>query len=186
MVFLQGYLSKGGFSGHFLGFEIAKRLEEDFSSFLHSFLCFFLVVLDLHCCEQVLSSCRKGGLLSGVQASRCGGFSCCRAWALEHVGFSTCGTGTQLLHGMWNLPGQGIEPVSPTLAGGYLITGLLGKIQRFTFQRDKEGIYKFSKVNASYSLSSTMGRACHFPSLPHASHLSFLMSNLCDGTDIVD
>ena len=42
-VFLQGYISKGWFSGHFLGFEIAKRLEEDFNSFLPSFLCFYLV-----------------------------------------------------------------------------------------------------------------------------------------------
>ena len=23
------------------------------------------------------------------------------------------------LHGMWNLPGSGIEPMSPTLAGGF-------------------------------------------------------------------
>ena len=29
----------------------------------------------------------------GVQASRCGGFSCCRAWALGCSGFSTCGSG---------------------------------------------------------------------------------------------
>ena len=29
----------------------------------------------------------------------------------------------QLLRSMWDLPGAGIEPVSPTLAGGFLTTG---------------------------------------------------------------
>ena len=30
---------------------------------------------------------------------------------------------------MWDLPGPGIEPVSPALAGGFLTTGPLGKSQ---------------------------------------------------------
>ena len=29
------------------------------------------------------------------------------------------GTWAQLLHGMWDLPGSGIEPMSPALAGGF-------------------------------------------------------------------
>ena len=32
---------------------------------------------------------------------------------------SSCGTWAQLLRGMWNLPGPGLEPVSPALAGGF-------------------------------------------------------------------
>ena len=36
---------------------------------------------------------------------------------------SGCGTWAQLLHGMWNLPGLGVKPVSPALAGGMLTTG---------------------------------------------------------------
>ena len=45
-----------------------------------------LAVLDLCCWAQSLSSCDEQGLFSscGVQASHCGGFSCCGAWALEH------------------------------------------------------------------------------------------------------
>ena len=31
-----------------------------------------------------------------------------------------------LLYSIWNLPGAGIEPVFPALAGGLLITGLPG------------------------------------------------------------
>ena len=30
-------------------------------------------------------------------------------------------------HGIWNLPGPGLEPVLPTLAGRFLTTGPLGK-----------------------------------------------------------
>ena len=46
----------------------------------------------------LLSSCRKLGLLSscGSWASHSGGFSC-KAWALGHGGFSSCGTWAQQL-----------------------------------------------------------------------------------------
>ena len=57
------------------------------------------------------------------------GFSCCGARALEHVGFSSCGSQAlerwlsssgskgELLCGMRDLPGSGVKPVSPALAG---------------------------------------------------------------------
>jgi len=32
---------------------------------------------------------------------------------------SSCGSWAYLPRGMWNLPGPGIEPVSPVLAGGF-------------------------------------------------------------------
>ena len=35
--------------------------------------------------------------------------------------------------GTWNLPGPGIEPVSPELAGRFLITGPSGKFLTFFF-----------------------------------------------------
>ena len=79
-------------------------------------------------------------------ASHCSGFSCCRAqvlgtwasvvvacrisscgsWALEHR-LSSCGARASLLHGMWDLLGPGIEPVSPALVGGFLTTVPPGK-----------------------------------------------------------
>ena len=80
--------------------------------------------------------------------SRCMGFSSCGTWALEHAGFSSCGTQVssygsqalecrlsscgaraQLLRGMWDLPGPGIEPVAPALAGRVLTTVPPGKSQ---------------------------------------------------------
>ena len=90
---------------------------------------------------------RAGATLRGsVWASHCSGFSCCGAralgmwasvvvarglsscgsWALEHR-LSSCGALAQLLRGMWDLPGPGIEPVSPALAGGFLTTAPPGK-----------------------------------------------------------
>ena len=64
-------------------------------------------------------------LLRGM-GSRCGGFSSCGSWALERR-LSSCGSRAQLLHGMWDLPRPGIEPVSPALAGGFLTTAPPGK-----------------------------------------------------------
>ena len=85
-------------------------------------------------------------LRCGVQASHCGGFSCCGAWALDAWAsvvvarrrsscglqalerrFSSCGTRAQLLRGMWDRPGPGIEPMSPALASGFLTTAPPGK-----------------------------------------------------------
>ena len=37
----------------------------------------------------------------------------------------------QLLHGMWNLPGPGIEPASPALAGRFLPTVPPGEFYKF-------------------------------------------------------
>ena len=53
----------------------------------------FLAVLGFCCCAQAFFSCGEWGLLSSrdVQASHCGHFFCCRAWALE-CGLSSCGT----------------------------------------------------------------------------------------------
>lgn len=41
---------------------------------------------------------------------------------LQEHRLSSCGIWTQLPHGMWDLPGSGIEPVSPALQNGFLST----------------------------------------------------------------
>ena len=84
---------------------------------------------------------RVGATLHCHTLAYCGGFSCCGAWALgaqasaavaqglsscgsqalEHR-LSSCGARAQLLHGMWDLPRPGTEPVSPALAGRFLTT----------------------------------------------------------------
>ena len=41
--------------------------------------------------------------------------------------FSSCGARAQLLHGVWDFSGPGLEPMSPALAGGFLTTAPPGK-----------------------------------------------------------
>ena len=73
----------------------------------------------------------------GARASHCGGllwstgsrrvcFSSCGSRGLERR-LSSSGTRPQLLRGMWGLPGPGLEPVFPELAGGFLTTAPPGK-----------------------------------------------------------
>ena len=109
-----------------------------------------MALLGLHCHAWVFSSCGEEGLLfiavRGlliVVASCCGawalgawasvvvahGLSSCGSWALE-CRFSSCGARASLLRGMWDLPGPGLEPMSPALAGGFLTTAPPGKPNR--------------------------------------------------------
>ena len=107
----------------------------------------FLAALGLRSCAVFLQLRRVGATLCfGARASHCGGFSCCRACALgtrasvvvarrlSSCGsralerrLSSCGALAQLLCGMWDLPGPGLEHVSPALAGGFLTTAPSGK-----------------------------------------------------------
>ena len=49
------------------------------------------------------------------------GLSSCSSQALQH-GLKGCGVQTWLPCYMWDLPGSGIEPMSPALAGGFFTT----------------------------------------------------------------
>ena len=66
---------------------MSNRLFEKSGALNNSFIYLFLAVLGLHSC-MAFSNYRKWGLLSSccVTVSYCGGFSCCRAWALGHTG----------------------------------------------------------------------------------------------------
>ena len=91
-------------------------------------------------------------LRSSARASHCGGLSCCgvrapgtRASAAVACGLSsrgsraverrlnTCGTRAQLIRGMWDPPGPGLEPTSPALAGRLPATAPPGKSQLSPF-----------------------------------------------------
>ena len=108
----------------------------------------FLAASGLHCYARAFSSCDEQGTTfrCGARASHCGGFSRCGSqalgtqasvvvarglsscglWALERR-LSSCGARAYLLRGMWDLPGPGIEPMAPALAGGFLTTAPPGK-----------------------------------------------------------
>ena len=53
------------------------------------------------------------------------GLSIWDSWVLEHR-LNSCGARASLLHGMWDLPGPGNVPVSPSLAGSFFPTSHQG------------------------------------------------------------
>ena len=53
-------------------------------------------------------------LLLRSTGSRRSGFNSCGSWAVERR-LSSCGARAQLLRGMWDPPGPGLEPVSPCI-----------------------------------------------------------------------
>ena len=68
-------------------------------------------------------------LRTGFSLVMSGGYSSlwCAGFSLQSTdsrcaGFSSCGAQAEMLPGMWDLPGPGIEPMSPALAGRFLTT----------------------------------------------------------------
>ena len=93
--------SSEGFSLNFQSRNPRPRERSDLAEVTQSSLFFFLIILlylfILGCSGSSLlqgpfSSCGEQGPLSSccMRASHCDGFSCCRAWALELLGFSNC------------------------------------------------------------------------------------------------
>jgi len=76
-------------------------------------------------CGLSLAVASRGLFFVAMHGLLTGGFSC--ATQTPRVGFTSCGARAQMLHGTWNLPGPGIEPVSLALSGTFLTTVPLGK-----------------------------------------------------------
>ena len=92
-------------------------------SFLFSFwLCWVFIA------ASRLSPVAAVGLLStcSTQASPCGGFACCGAWALGCLGCGSCSSCPEFACSLWTLPGPGVEPMSPVRAGGVSTATPLG------------------------------------------------------------
>ena len=85
-------------------------------------------MLGLHFCARAFSSCgKRGPLFITVR----GPLTIVASLVVEHRlqmrRLSSCGSRTQLLHGMWDLPRPGLEPVSSALAGRFSTTVPPGK-----------------------------------------------------------
>ena len=87
-----------------------------------------MAVLGLCFCARAFSSCGKWGPLFITVH---GPLTIAASLAVEHRlqthRLSNCGSRAQLLHGMWDPPGPGLEPASPALAGGLPTTAPPGK-----------------------------------------------------------
>ena len=87
-----------------------------------------MAVLGLRFCARAFSSCGKWGpLFIAVRGPLTIEASPVAEHRLQTRRLSNCGSRAQLLRGMWNLPGPGLEPVSPALAGGFLTATPPGK-----------------------------------------------------------
>ena len=78
----------------------------------------FLAMLGLRSRAQVFSTAAASGSCSPL---RCGLLTVVASLAAD-CGVTGCGTLGELLCDAWDLPELGIEPASPALAGGFLIT----------------------------------------------------------------
>ena len=95
-------------------------------------LLLFLVALDLCGHMQKASLVVEHRLWAhGLQELQCMG-SALDLQALER-GLSSCGAWAELLGGLWDPPGPGVEPVSPAFAGGFLSSAPPGKSDSLMF-----------------------------------------------------
>ena len=82
-----------------------------------------MAVLGLRFCARAFCSCGKWGPLFIVVR---GPLTIAASLVAERR-LSSCGSRAQLLHGMWDPPRPGLEPVSPALAGRFSTTAPPGK-----------------------------------------------------------
>ena len=78
------------------------------------------MAVGLRFCARAFSSCGKWGPLT-IAASLVA------EHRLQTHKLSNCGSRAQLLHGTWDLPRPGLEPVSPALSGRFSTTAPPGK-----------------------------------------------------------
>ena len=72
--------------------------------------------------------------------------SSCSSWVPEHR-FSSCSAWALFLCSTWNLPGPGIEPLSPALAGGFFTTEAPGEPLSLTFKFQYSVFYSLNSVS---------------------------------------
>ena len=102
---------------------------------INLFIYLFLAVLGLRFCARAFSSCgERGPLLIAVRGPLTTAASPVAGHRLQTRRLSSCGSQAQPLHGMWDPPRPGLEPVSSALAGRFSTTAPPGKPYVFIFK----------------------------------------------------
>ena len=87
-----------------------------------------MALLGLRFCTRAFSSCgKRGPRFIAVRRPLTIVASLVAAHRLQTHRLSSCGSWAQLLHGIWDLPRPGLEPMSPALAGRFSTTAPPGK-----------------------------------------------------------
>ena len=85
-------------------------------------------MLGLRFCARALSSCgKRGPLFIAVHGPLTIAASLVAERRLQMHRLSSCGSQAKPLHGTWDPPRPGLEPVSPALAGRFSTTAPPGK-----------------------------------------------------------
>ena len=92
-----------------------------------------MAVLGLRFCARAFSSCGKRGHFIVVRRPLTIAASPVAEHRLQTCRLSSCGSRAQLLHGMWDPPRPGLEPMSPALAGRLSTTVPPGKPESGNF-----------------------------------------------------
>ena len=99
-----------------------------FFFFLNKFIYLFLAVFGLRFCVRAFSSwSEQGPLFITVRGPLTIAASLVAEHRLQTRKLSSCGSRDQVLRGMWDRPRQGLEPMSPALAGRFSTTAPPGK-----------------------------------------------------------
>ena len=95
-----------------------------------------MAVLGLRFCARAFSSCgKRGPLFIAVRGPLTIAASPVAGHRLQMRRLSRCSSQAQLLRGMWDPPGPGLEPVFPALAGRLSTTAPPGKPQTLIFKK---------------------------------------------------
>ena len=105
-----------------------KNASHSLFFFFNLFIYLFLAVLGLRFCARAFPTCGKQGpLFIAVREPLTIAASLVAEHRLQTRSLSNHGSWAQPLHGMWDLPRPGLEPVSPALVGRFSTTAPPGK-----------------------------------------------------------
>ena len=95
-----------------------------------------MAVLGLRFCARASSRCgNRGPFFIAVRGPVTIAASLVAEHRLQTRRLSNCGSRAQLLRGMWDLPGPGLEPWSPALAGRFSTAAPPGKPYPLMFNK---------------------------------------------------
>ena len=118
-----------------------------------------MAVLGLRFCARASSSCGKWGpLFITVRGPPTIAASLVAEHRLQTRRLSNCGSRAQLLHGMWDPPRPGLEPMSPALAGSFSTTAPQGSPLVTLFLIKEARIYNGENTASSMSGAGKTGQ----------------------------
>ena len=127
-----------------------------------------MAVLGLCSCARAFSSCGerrplfiavRGPLTIAARGPLTIAASPVAEHRLQTRRLSSCGSQAQLLHGMWDLPRPGLEPMSPALAGRLSTTAPPGKPKVIQFYVYIYIFFRFFSVIGYYKILNIVPRA---------------------------